>query len=88
VRVSLPGREPTDPGPGIAATVELVEALGYEQLMHLRIGNVSVAARGTPGERPPIGTPVHVTMDPARLRLFDADSGAALPGATGEALSR
>ncbi|HET9013229.1 MAG TPA: sn-glycerol-3-phosphate ABC transporter ATP-binding protein UgpC [Gemmatimonadaceae bacterium] len=68
----------TSPADSLAATVELAEPLGHEQLLHLRAGGVSFTVRGAPGVRPDVGSLVSVRMAPDRLHLFDAASGVSL----------
>lgn len=63
------------------ATVELAEALGHEQLLHLRVGSVAITVRGAPGERPTIGSAMRVHADRSRMHLFERDSGVSLRGA-------
>jgi multiple sugar transport system ATP-binding protein len=70
--------------PLLPATVELVEPLGHEQLVHLRLGAAPIIARTTGRFAPRGGTMTHITFEPDRLRLFDADTTLALgvqPGA-------
>jgi multiple sugar transport system ATP-binding protein len=57
------------------AAIELVEPLGHEQLVFLRLGAVALAARTAPRPLPPAGETIEVIFDPARLHLFDAESG-------------
>ena len=54
--------------------VELVEPLGHEQLLHLRVGSTVVTARSAARERPPLGARVGLQMDPSRIHLFAAES--------------
>lgn len=62
-----------DTVPGtLSGVVELVEPLGHQQLVHLRVGTATVTVRGAAGERPPVGTVVVVRVDPSRVHLFDA----------------
>ena len=69
----------TAPGTdGFDAAVELAEALGHEQLLHLRVGSVPVTVRGAPGMRPQPGSVVRLHVDPARVHLFDAATGNSL----------
>jgi multiple sugar transport system ATP-binding protein len=68
----------SSPSDAIAATVELVEPLGHEQLLHLRSGGVVFTVRGAPGARPPAGAPMAVRMAPERIHLFDAATGVSL----------
>jgi ABC-type sugar transport system ATPase subunit len=63
---------------GFDATVELVEALGHEQLLHLRVEGVPLTVRGAPGVRPAVGSKVRVQVDPSHVHLFDAASGDSL----------
>jgi multiple sugar transport system ATP-binding protein len=81
---------PGDGGVGrtLSATVLLVEELGAEELVHLRLGDDT----GADGELPPsrlvvrtagasgmaAGERTHVTVDPQRFHFFDAASGRTL----------
>ena len=67
----------TDNG-GVDAIVELAEALGHEQLLHLRVEGVPLTVRGAPGVRPAVGATVRVHVDPTHVHLFDAASGVSL----------
>jgi multiple sugar transport system ATP-binding protein len=66
------------PAGSIVATVELAEPLGHEQLLHLRVGEVGLAVRGSPGTRPEPGSRVAVRLAPDRLHLFDGATGVSL----------
>ncbi len=77
LRTTASPRGAPDDG-GFDATVELAEALGHEQLLHLRAGDVPLTVRGAPGDRPARGTVVRVLVDPARVHLFDAATGTSL----------
>ena len=66
------------PADSLAATVELAEPLGHEQLLHLRAGGVSFTVRGAPGARPLVGSAVSVRTAPERLHLFSAATGVSL----------
>ncbi|MEO5813747.1 MAG: sn-glycerol-3-phosphate ABC transporter ATP-binding protein UgpC [Gemmatimonadaceae bacterium] len=63
---------------GFDATVELAEALGHEQLLHLRVDGVPLTVRGAPGVRPAVGSMVRVHVDSTHVHLFDAASGVSL----------
>jgi multiple sugar transport system ATP-binding protein len=63
---------------GFAATLELAEPLGHEQLLHLRAGSARITVRGAPGARPDIGSAMHVAAMPERIHLFDSASGVSL----------
>jgi ABC-type sugar transport system ATPase subunit len=61
--------------PPLTGSLELVEPLGHQHLLHLRVGSSTVTVRAAPGERPPLGTTLPVRFDPARLHLFDGQTG-------------
>ena len=65
-------------GAGVAATVDLAEALGHEQLLHLRAEGVPLIVRSGPGLRVQMGDRVHVDIDREHIHLFDADTEGAL----------
>ncbi|MEP6492094.1 MAG: sn-glycerol-3-phosphate ABC transporter ATP-binding protein UgpC [bacterium] len=59
----------------LAGVVELVEPLGHQQLLHVRVGALIVTVHGAARERPPLGARVVLRADADRLHLFDAQSG-------------
>ncbi len=59
-----------------SATVEMVEQLGADTLVHLSRGKDLLTARLPHGDHPEVGTMLHLTADPGHVYLFDADSGA------------
>jgi sn-glycerol 3-phosphate transport system ATP-binding protein len=80
-------------GEGLAMAVELVEPLGNETLVHGTIaaepaspigtreapeGRCRITARLGPRDRPAIGEPVPLALDPHELHLFDAAGGDAI----------
>jgi multiple sugar transport system ATP-binding protein len=62
----------------VPAEVSLLEPLGAETLVSLKIGAVEMVARCNAAFRDPPGTRLTVHMNPRHLHLFDAGSGAAL----------
>jgi len=67
-------------GAASAIVFDLAERVGAERLWHLRAGERAIAVRAPSGaEPPPGGAPVRVRVPAARVRLFDAASGRALP---------
>jgi sn-glycerol 3-phosphate transport system ATP-binding protein len=62
----------------LAGTVELVEQLGADSLVHMRHGDDTVIARLPHGASPPVGSTFCVTADPARVFAFDVDTGRSL----------
>ena len=60
----------------VTGTVEMVEQLGADTLIHMGHGNDLVIARIPHGVYPEIGATFSVTADPNRVFLFDAASGA------------
>jgi len=69
------------PRPGaLAAPVFLSEPLGSETIVNVRLGPHLVKVRTAPNLRPGPEETVHLTADPAAVRLFDPDTGAAIAG--------
>jgi multiple sugar transport system ATP-binding protein len=64
--------------PVIEAEVELVELLGAENLLTLKLGEHELKARLAPDVRPPIGTRLPIALDPSHFHLFDQSSGAVI----------
>ena len=64
-------------GDGVTATVEVVEHLGWESLVHLSAGPLRLIVRVESGHAPRLGDRVRVSADPAQLHVFD-DVGARL----------
>ena len=65
--------------PGVlTATVELIEPLGHEQLLHLRVGELPIAARMARRVVDRVETTVVVQFEQGHLQLFDAVTGAAV----------
>ena len=62
----------------VPAEVQLLEPLGAETLVSLRIGRANMVARCPASFRQPPGTAVSVFLRAAQLHLFDAASGRAL----------
>ncbi len=62
----------------LAGTVEVVEALGADTLLHLDVAGRNIIARLPHGIMPAIGATLHVRANPDRVYLFDAGSGARL----------
>src|SRR5437763_16516251 len=60
----------------VSGTVEMVEQLGADTLVHIAHGRDLVIARLPHRAQPDIGTRFSVTADPARVFLFDTASGA------------
>ncbi|MGH7476917.1 MAG: ABC transporter ATP-binding protein [Longimicrobiales bacterium] len=60
------------------ASIELVEPMGNELFVYLRLGRHRLVARVPPRSLPPIGEQVHVLLDADQIHLFDGESGAAL----------
>ena len=59
-----------------AGTIEMVEQLGADTLVHLSHGADSAIVRRPHGLAAEVGASMHVTAEPARVYLFDAASGA------------
>ena len=61
--------------PMIEAEVELVELLGAENLLTVKLGEHELKARLAPDVRPPIGERLAIALDPSHFHLFDLNSG-------------
>jgi len=61
----------------VPASVSLLEPLGAETLVSLKLGATEVIARLAANFREPPGTPVSLYLSPAHLHLFDPTSGMA-----------
>ncbi|MDY0745714.1 sn-glycerol-3-phosphate ABC transporter ATP-binding protein UgpC [Paucibacter sp. R3-3] len=62
----------------VPAQVSLLEPLGSETLVSLKLGASEVIARLAASFREPPGTTVNLHLNPAHLHLFDPQSGVAL----------
>ena len=69
---------PSDGALRLPAQVSLLEPLGAETLVTLRIGNADMVARGPAAFRQAPGSAIDVWLSPQHLHLFDAASGAAI----------
>lgn len=65
----------------VDATVDLVEPLGGEALVHVRSGTHELTARTRARELPDVGDRIQLVADGRRVHLFDAGSGAVVPSA-------
>jgi multiple sugar transport system ATP-binding protein len=63
---------------GLIGTCELVEYLGSELLVHLRVGSDEVVAIGDPDDRVEVGDTIECQITLERIHLFDTASGRAL----------
>jgi ABC-type sugar transport system ATPase subunit len=60
----------------LAGSVEMVEQLGADSLLHVAHGGATVIARVPHGAQPAVGSTLHLGADPAHVYLFAADTGA------------
>ena len=71
--------ESVQPAPSGAAafpaTIEMIEALGNETLVNLRIGPQALVSRVAPRELPPPGEPLSLEIVSGRWHAFDAATG-------------
>jgi sn-glycerol 3-phosphate transport system ATP-binding protein len=63
----------------LVGSVEMIEALGADTLIHVAVAGTSVIARLPPGTPATVGEPIALAAQPGRVYLFDADSGARIP---------
>jgi ABC-type sugar transport system ATPase subunit len=72
-----------DDGAGSTAIIgrlEGAELLGYESVLHVRVGTNSLSARADPAVVPPVGSMLALGVDAAHVHLFDQVTGVALDG--------
>ena len=62
----------------VAGTVEMVEQLGADTLVHVGHGAGTLIARLPHSSQHDIGSTIHLTADPSRIFLFDGKTGARL----------
>jgi multiple sugar transport system ATP-binding protein len=62
----------------LASEVYVVEPLGNETLLALRVGDDLINLRAAAGVNPTVGSECGVAPDPHHLHLFDAETGAAI----------
>jgi multiple sugar transport system ATP-binding protein len=66
---------------GLPAEIYVVEPLGNETVVTLKVGGTLVNVRAPAGFERPIGEACAVRPEPGCLHLFDSQTGVALPGA-------
>jgi sn-glycerol 3-phosphate transport system ATP-binding protein len=59
----------------LVGSVEMIEALGADTLIHVAVAGNSIIARLPNGAPATVGEPIALAAAPARVYLFDADSG-------------
>ena len=66
---------PSSAESSLAGSVEMVEQLGADSLLHVAYGGGNVIARVPHGVYPEIGTTLQLAADPAHVYLFDTETG-------------
>ncbi len=66
---------PPEAGPHLSGALELIEPVGNETFLTVRVGNVELVLRTPPQRLLRVGDPVTLTFATDRLHLFDAHSG-------------
>ncbi|KGQ20350.1 Glycerol-3-phosphate ABC transporter, ATP-binding protein UgpC [Lysobacter dokdonensis DS-58] len=66
---------PADGGAGFDSTIEMIEALGNETLVNVRIGAQPLVTRMAPRALPPPGETLRLAVAPGRWHAFDAATG-------------
>jgi multiple sugar transport system ATP-binding protein len=66
------------PGQTLQGTIDVVEHLGNEQLLYVKVANSVVLARVDPSLRARAGDPVTLGVNPEHMHAFDPDSTNAL----------
>ncbi|WP_137129077.1 sn-glycerol-3-phosphate ABC transporter ATP-binding protein UgpC [Rhizobium sp. FY34] len=67
-----------DPAITLTATVQVVEPLGSDTLVHFDMGGETLTARMPPDMRPTVGATLRLGLDPSKVHLFDAASERAI----------
>ena len=62
----------------VTSTVELVEPLGAEVYLHLRVGQHTIIARVGPHDRPEVNQDIEVVFDMGKAHFFDPETEAAI----------
>ncbi len=62
----------------VSGSVEMVEQLGADTLLHIGHGAGMIIARLPHGVDPPLGSTLHLSADPKHVYLFDTATGARL----------
>jgi ABC-type sugar transport system ATPase subunit len=55
-----------------------VELLGYESVIHARVGTIRLTARAEPTLVPAIGSPLTLRIESEHVHLFDRATGKAI----------
>jgi len=66
------------PGSGadkIQATVEVVEPLGSETLLHLRVGIQALVVKAGPDYKPSIGERINISFEMNKAHVFNTETG-------------
>ena len=71
----------------IEATVDLVEVLGNETLLHLTIGDRPLVARVDPRVDAHMGESISLVLDLSHLHIFDPETRQAIPASTQSAVA-
>ena len=62
----------------IVGQLEGAELLGYESVVHVRVGDIRLTARADPTIVPPVGSSLALTVDVAHVHVFDQVTGQTL----------
>ena len=65
---------PAASGDGILGEAYVVEPLGRDDLVDVRVAGASLHALADPGLNIRIGDPVRITFDPEKVQFFDRDT--------------
>ena len=62
-------------GAAISGIIDLVESIGSEAFLHLRVGAWAVIARVEPQNLPAVGSSITLAAAPERIHFFDVENG-------------
>lgn len=68
---------------GIKAVVDVVEPMGHETFLHLRVGQDTLTVRTSPRQSGRVGDTVSVRFDPRHMLLFDTETERRIASGTG-----
>ncbi|MET0499674.1 MAG: sn-glycerol-3-phosphate ABC transporter ATP-binding protein UgpC [Steroidobacteraceae bacterium] len=67
-------------GAAISGVIDLVECIGSEAFLHLRVGAWALIARVEPQNLPALGSSITLAAAPERIHFFDVESGSRIGG--------
>jgi multiple sugar transport system ATP-binding protein len=83
IRPEALGDDPSPTTLQVPGRVEVVEPLGHEVVVHVRVGDALITGKLGAHHLPAVGSTISLALDPERVHFFDVVSGVRLdPGVT------